>query len=478
MGSNAEAVTRDREVRRSESGDLIASQSSKPALTRSGRSERLLRLVVGASVFSGLTLGLGLTATHLINTESGVSVPAISPAQEKFFSPSAETSVLPVKASLGSQALGARAQAAAPLLGIQAKAERVNFRSASESRAEQKPLSTDAFDRRFVAPFSASALASPRRAASHLLASAQAGDVRSVFGLRDANALETARAFRFPEAPMVAEAKPKAPAPTLVALAAPEPLPRILDIDPAPAPERLSDKKTGEAKPAKIVPQKIDPRGGGKKLEQAGQVELPAFSARGALRPGKSAKAPVVAAIPDKPAAPKHKSFFEALGFAKPDNPDEDRPSRNSSIPWPGTGKRVAIYDISAQRVYMPSGESMEAHSGQGKLRDDPAYVNVKMRGPTPPSTYRLSRREALFHGVEALRMTPVNGVNPHGRVGLLTHSYLRRVPGDSAGCVVFKDYPRFLKAFKRGEVDHIVVVSSMGKAKALTTKVASMFSR
>ena len=122
----------------------------------------------------------------------------------------------------------------------------------------------------------------------------------------------------------------------------------------------------------------------------------------------------------------------------------------------------------------MPNGESMEAHSGQGNLRDNPAFVHVKMRGPTPPSTYRLSMRETLFHGVQALRMTPVNGVNPHGRVGLLTHSYLRRVPGDSAGCVVFKDYPRFLRAWKRGQVDHIVVVSSMNKAKVPAAKVAS----
>ena len=47
------------------------------------------------------------------------------------------------------------------------------------------------------------------------------------------------------------------------------------------------------------------------------------------------------------------------------------------------------------------------------------------MRGATPPGTFKLSMRERLFHGVQALRMTSVDGRNPLGRDGLLTHSYL-----------------------------------------------------
>ncbi|WP_273727803.1 DUF2778 domain-containing protein [Brucella gallinifaecis] len=122
---------------------------------------------------------------------------------------------------------------------------------------------------------------------------------------------------------------------------------------------------------------------------------------------------------------------------------------------------KTAIYDISAATVYMPNGEKLEAHSGIGYMRDNPKFVDQKMRGATPPSTYNLRMRESLFHGVEAVRLLPANGRNPHNRDGLLAHTYMLRRPGDSNGCVVFKDYARFLRAFKRGEIDKMIVVES-----------------
>ena len=79
-------------------------------------------------------------------------------------------------------------------------------------------------------------------------------------------------------------------------------------------------------------------------------------------------------------------------------------------------GNGVAVYDISAAKVYMPDGSVLEAHSGIGKMADNPRYVDVKMRGPTPPHTYDLKMREKRFHGVEALRMLPVDGKNRNGR--------------------------------------------------------------
>ena len=42
----------------------------------------------------------------------------------------------------------------------------------------------------------------------------------------------------------------------------------------------------------------------------------------------------------------------------------------------------------------------------------------TRMRGPTPPHLYELTPREALFHGVEALRMTPVGDGKMYGRDG------------------------------------------------------------
>lgn len=122
---------------------------------------------------------------------------------------------------------------------------------------------------------------------------------------------------------------------------------------------------------------------------------------------------------------------------------------------------KTAIYDISAAIVYLPNGEKLEAHSGIGYMRDNPKFVDQKMRGATPPSTYNLRMRESLFHGVEAVRLLPANGRNPHNRDGLLAHTYMLRRPGDSNGCVVFKDYARFLRAFKRGEIDRMIVVEN-----------------
>jgi hypothetical protein len=129
-------------------------------------------------------------------------------------------------------------------------------------------------------------------------------------------------------------------------------------------------------------------------------------------------------------------------------------------------GKGVAVYDIAAAKVYMPDGSVLEAHSGIGKMADNPRYVNVKMRGPTPPHTYDLKLREKRFHGVEALRMLPVDGKNRNGRDGLLAHSYLLRGGREeSHGCVAFKDYHRFLSAFKKGKVRQLVVVASGGRS-------------
>lgn len=123
----------------------------------------------------------------------------------------------------------------------------------------------------------------------------------------------------------------------------------------------------------------------------------------------------------------------------------------------------TAIYDISARTVYMPDGSKLEAHSGLGDKLDDPRYVNVRMRGATPPHIYDLKPREALFHGVAALRLKPIGGEGAiFGRTGLLAHTYMLGPNGDSNGCVSFKDYNAFLKAYRNGQVKRLVVVAKM----------------
>jgi hypothetical protein len=123
---------------------------------------------------------------------------------------------------------------------------------------------------------------------------------------------------------------------------------------------------------------------------------------------------------------------------------------------------RTAIYDIAAHAVYLPNGDALEAHSGLGSNLDDPRYVSLKNRGPTPPNVYTLTLRDQPFHGVRAIRLIPLDASKMFGRDGMLAHSYLRGPTGESSGCVSFRDYTAFLNAFLRGEVERLVVVDHL----------------
>jgi hypothetical protein len=124
--------------------------------------------------------------------------------------------------------------------------------------------------------------------------------------------------------------------------------------------------------------------------------------------------------------------------------------------------RSTAVYDITAHKVYLPDGTALEAHSGLGALLDDPRHADVKMRGVTPPAVYDLQPREALFHGVEALRLIPEDETQALGRDGLLAHSYMLGPNGDSNGCVSFKDYEAFLQAYKNHEITRLAVVERL----------------
>lgn len=130
----------------------------------------------------------------------------------------------------------------------------------------------------------------------------------------------------------------------------------------------------------------------------------------------------------------------------------------------PDSVSRTAVYDISASTVYLPNGQKMEAHSGLQDKMDDPRFIKVRMRGPTPPNVYVLTERESLFHGVRAIRLNPVDRDRMYGRDGMLAHSYMLGPNGQSNGCVSFKNYDKFLEAFLDGKVDKLVVVADLGK--------------
>ncbi|MEM9632350.1 MAG: DUF2778 domain-containing protein [Pseudomonadota bacterium] len=170
-----------------------------------------------------------------------------------------------------------------------------------------------------------------------------------------------------------------------------------------------------------------------------------------------------------------------ALGYAAAGNPEAEEGNVFSGIGklfsgsktgLPGRHRGIAVYDISAATVHMPDGTKLEAHSGIGHRKDNPKYAHVRNLGPTPPNVYDLRMRESLFHGVEAIRMTPRDVAAMKGRDGMLAHTPLLRSGNGSHGCVAFKDYKKFLKAFKAGKVKKMIVVPSMNE---LPTYMASL---
>ncbi|MEH2607760.1 DUF2778 domain-containing protein [Bradyrhizobium sp. AZCC 1693] len=129
----------------------------------------------------------------------------------------------------------------------------------------------------------------------------------------------------------------------------------------------------------------------------------------------------------------------------------------------PPYDRQTAVYDIAAKMVYLPDGTRLEAHSGLGSRMDDPKSSHVRMQGVTPPHIYELKPREALFHGVPALRLTPIGGEEKiYGRDGLLAHTYMLGPSGQSNGCVSFKDYYAFLDAYKNKGIRRLAVLAKV----------------
>ena len=197
------------------------------------------------------------------------------------------------------------------------------------------------------------------------------------------------------------------------------------------------------------------------------------LSAREAARQRRNGRTVVAAAPP----AADNRTFLEklfggesqpqtsspALGYAPAEGgvTTAARSVMSMSSPTARYDQFTAVYDISAHTVYLPNGTRLEAHSGLGSMLDDPRSVTQKMRGATPPTVYALTPREQLFHGVQALRLTPLGG-NVYGRAGLLAHTFMLGPNGDSNGCVSFRNYRAFLQAYQNGEIRRLAVVASL----------------
>ena len=194
-------------------------------------------------------------------------------------------------------------------------------------------------------------------------------------------------------------------------------------------------------------------------VARLGDIKRPAVG-----RKAPAQRTPQVASLPPQAAEPGYFDFFRKL-FANPDNAAQAMLAANP---------KTAIYDIEKRVVYLPNGDKLEAHSGYGEFMDDPDSVDRKSRGVTPPNVYALSFREKLFHGVRALRLTPVGNGKMYGRDGILAHSYLLGEDGQSNGCVSLKDYDKFLQAYEDGAFKQMIVVRSVDDS-APPAQVASV---
>jgi hypothetical protein len=168
--------------------------------------------------------------------------------------------------------------------------------------------------------------------------------------------------------------------------------------------------------------------------------------------------APGQAARPKRPLTPHEKLYGPVrLAALTPASTMHDFGAGQPRAPY---DLQTAVYVIGDKTVYLPDGRALEAHSGLGDKMDDPRFVHLRMRGATPPHVYDLTMRERPFHGVEAIRLTPVGGEKAiFNRDGLLAHTYLLGANGQSNGCVSFKDYSAFLTAFKTGKITRLAVI-------------------
>jgi hypothetical protein len=273
-----------------------------------------------------------------------------------------------------------------------------------------------------------------------------------------------------PEAPKLAEAAPPVSAPKLAEATRPLPqAPKLAEAPkPAVAPKLAEIVKPKEASPPPVqvaaivpAPPRPEPR----------PANTPGTSIRDMAQRAKAAvmslasneRQTIVEKLWGRPQPQQHGPSLLSFASADASVTGSLGPTQNPALAGntPRYDQSTAVYDISAHMVYLPDGTKLEAHSGLGNKLDDPDSANIRMRGVTPPHLYELTPREALFHGVPALRLNPVGGEETiYGRSGLLAHTFMLGPNGDSNGCVSFRDYNAFLNAYRNQGIKRLAVVA------------------
>jgi hypothetical protein len=274
--------------------------------------------------------------------------------------------------------------------------------------------------------------------------------------------------------PKLAEAaKPKEAASTQLALNVPKPSPRPAEAkttdtrtsDTRTTDTRISDTKTADIKTADAKTADVrtaDARTADTKASSPGSFKDMAQRAKAAVMSIASGeRQSITEKLWGNQPASSHGSLL-AFASADADITGSIGRARNPALGGQAPYERdTAVYDISAHMVYLPDGSKLEAHSGLGSKLDDPRSAPIRMHGVTPPHIYELKPREALFHGVPALRLNPIGGEEAiYGRSGLLAHTYMLGPNGDSNGCVSFRDYNAFLNAYRNQGIKKLAVVA------------------
>ena len=301
-------------------------------------------------------------------------------------------------------------------------------------------------------------------AAPSMTRTAYARDFALQAGLHRALAAARAAPPQPPIAPVeTVQAKPLPPLPQPHSAPAPVPM-QLATLEPAPQPAPVP--RPAPAPVAVAAPPAAKPT-----PKEANKVPLP---------PRRPADAPPAVATHEVARASAARAAPELItaSLPPPQAPKQPKPRATARIDVPGFDAHTAVYDIAAHTVYMPDGARLEAHSGIGFRRDDPRYVDRRNRGPTPPNSYELALRGHLFHGVQAIRLNPVDEDKMFGRDGMLAHTYMLGPSGQSNGCVSFKHYAKFLRAYQKGEVERLVVVRRLeGKlARAVHARNATRY--
>jgi hypothetical protein len=241
--------------------------------------------------------------------------------------------------------------------------------------------------------------------------------------------------------------------------------------DPAQIQAKLDADRRAAEPAAPQVASLIAPPPAGASLDSFQKGAIPNQAHNDSMLPGPNSRMHETPRPPAAPAAPQAAAIAPASTSLNSLQKRASLETGDEPISLPGPDSHTAVYDIEAHTVYLPSGDRLEAHSGLGRMLDDPHYVNAKARGATPPNVYDLTLRGELFHGVRAIRLNPVSDSKMFGRDGILAHTYMLGPSGQSFGCVSFKNYPEFLHAFLRGEINRLVVVAHLGSRPAMAAR-------